>query len=83
LIPRAAIRAFVRLRTADQGQLDAPDDGIEVEMRYVKLLFQLGFGEVRPPVGRHICGLLKMGCSGGEVVMLKELQLQVVELQCA
>ena len=44
--------------TADQGQLEAPEDGIEVEIGNVKLLLELGPVEVRPGhlVGRHVCG---------------------------
>ena len=44
--------------TADQGQLEAPDDGIEVEIGDVELFFELGLVEVRPGplVSRHVCG---------------------------
>jgi len=45
-------------RTADQGQLDAADDGIEVEIRDIELLLQLRLVEAWPDVGRHVCGRL-------------------------
>ena len=48
--------------TADQGQLEAPEDGIEVEVGDVELFLERGPVEVRvrpgPLVGRHVCWVL-------------------------
>ena len=49
-------------RTTDQGQLDAPEDGVDVEIRDIELLLQLLLVEVWPDVARHgRCGLIGFG----------------------
>jgi hypothetical protein len=57
-------------RTADQRQLDAPDDGIDVEMGHVKLLFQLGLVDVRPLVGHFAADFEIQAQNGGLSVWL-------------